>query len=232
MIRILVLVLLAANLLYLGWSRWVSDEKPRLVAPEAGAARQATGTAPASTPAASASACTTIGPVRDETRALEIEQLLVDQQLAPARRIVTEQVHEGWWVYVANPDAAAQGRSVRAIQGAGIRDAFPMPDDPQFRVSAGLFTDEARANARAEAVRALRLEAVVNERMQEQPSVWFDLATGPGTVDLARFSAEGIDMQGLRIEECPAGATAGDATSEDSAPAGALGAAGPDAPGV
>lgn len=232
MIRILVLVLLAANLLYLGWSRWVSDEKPRLVAPETGAAQPAAGTSRASTAAASASGCTTIGPVRDETRALEIEQLLVDQQLAPARRIVTEQVREGWWVYVANRDAAAQARSMRAIQGAGIRDAFAMPDDPEFRVSVGLFTDEARANTRAEAVRALRLEAVVNERMQEQPSVWFDLAAAAQTLDLARFRAEGIDMQDLRIEDCPAGATDGDATAAGTEPAGAVAAAGPGAPGV
>lgn len=232
MIRILVLVLLAANLLYLGWSRWVSDEKPRLVAPETGAAQPAAGTSRASTAAASASGCTTIGPVRDETRALEIEQLLVDQQLAPARRIVTEQVREGWWVYVANRDAAAQARSMRAIQGAGIRDAFAMPDDPEFRVSVGLFTDEARANTRAEAVRALRLEAVVNERMQEQPSVWFDLAAAAQTLDLARFRAEGIDMQDLRIEDCPAGATDGDATAAGTEAAGAVAAAGPGAPGV
>jgi hypothetical protein len=232
MIRILVLVLLAANLLYLGWSRWVSDEKPRLVAPETGAARPTAGTAQAPLPAASASACTTIGPVRDDTRALEIEQLLVDQQLAPARRIVTEQVREGWWVHVANPDAAAQGRSMRAIEGAGIRDAFSMPDDPQFRVSVGLFTDEARANARAEAVRALRLDAVVIERMREQPSVWFDLATAPGAVDLDRFRAEGIDVQDLRIEDCPAGPTTGDATGLGTAPAAAVAAAGPGAPGV
>lgn len=232
MIRILVLVLLAANLLYLGWSRWVSDEKPRLVAPETGAAQPAAGTSRASTAAASASGCTTIGPVRDETRALEIEQLLVDQQLAPARRIVTEQVREGWWVYVANRDAAAQARSMRAIQGAGIRDAFAMPDDPEFRVSVGLFTDEARANTRAEAVRALRLEAVVNERMQEQPSVWFDLAAAAQTLDLARFRAEGIDMQDLRIEDCPAGATDGDATAAGTEPAGAVAAARPGAPGV
>jgi hypothetical protein len=223
MIRILVLVLLAANLLYLGWSRWVSDEKPRLVAPVAGATRPATGTALASAPAVSA--CTTIGPVRDDTRALEIEQLLVELRLAPARRIVSEQVREGWWVYVANADAAAQGRSLRAIQGAGIRDAFSMPDDPEFRVSVGLFTDEVRASARAEAVRALRLDAVVNERMQAQQSVWFDLAAAAGTVDLARFAAEGIDMHDLRIEDCPAGAGG-------TAPADAVAAAGPGEPGV
>lgn len=228
MIRILVLVLLAANLLYLGWSRWVSEDKPRLVAPEAGTSRPASDTAQAATPAAPASACATIGPVRGDTRALEIEQVLGELQLAPVRRTVTEQVRDGWWVYVANPDAAAQNRSLRAIQSAGIRDAFSMPNDPEFRVSVGLFTEEARATSRAEAVRALRLDAVVNERMQQQDAVWFDLTTSADTtVDLARFSAEGVDVGDLRLEACPA-STSTTAT----APEGTVVAAGPGAPGV
>lgn len=228
MIRLLVLVLLAANLLYLGWSRWVSEDKPRLVAPAAGASRPASGTAQSTAPTAPASACTTIGPVRDDTRALEIEQVLGELQLAPVRRTSTEQVREGWWVYVANTDAAAQNRSLRAIQSAGIRDAFSMPDDPEFRVSVGLFTEEARATSRAEAVRALRLDAVVNERMQQQDSLWFDVTTTSGaTVDVGRFSAEGVDVGDLRIEACP-GATSTTAV----APEGAVVAAGPGAPGV
>ncbi|MCY0541674.1 hypothetical protein OVW21_26980, partial [Klebsiella pneumoniae] len=82
---------------------------------------------------------------------------------------------------------------------------FSMPDDPDFRVSVGLFTEQERATSRAEAVRALRLDAVVNERMQTQESVWFDLdgAARPA-IDLARFSAEGVEIQDLRIEDCPA----------------------------
>lgn len=226
MIRILVLVLLAANLLYLGWSRWIRDEAPPLVAPEAAPARTKEATqAPA--PAAPVSACTTIGPVRDDTRALEIEQILGELQLSPARRTVSEEVREGWWVYVANPNAAAQGRSLRAIQGAGIGDAFSMPDDPDFRVSVGLFTEEERATSRAEAVRALRLDAVVNERMQTQQSVWFDLdGTGSSAIDLARFRAEGVEINDLRVEDCPASGPV------DAVPPGAVAAAGADAAGV
>lgn len=204
MVRILVLVLVAANLLYFGWTNWVTQQEPRLVAPAP---------APPGAQAASAAAdaaagiCTTFGPVLDETHALVIEELLRDMQLLPSRRIVTGNVREGWWVYVNNADAAAQARSLRVIQNAGIGDAFVMPDDPEFRVSVGLFTEEAGANRRAGAVRALQLEARVSERMQQQTATWFDLPGQPSAaVDMARFTAEGVDTQRLRLEACPAGA--------------------------
>jgi hypothetical protein len=217
MIRIFVLVLLAANLLYFGWSSWLRDEKPRLVAPEAGPRRER---APAPAAAVTAPpACTTLGPISDDTLALEIEELLRDMQLLPARRNVTTDVREGWWVFVSNSSAAAQARTLRAIQGAGIRDAFAMADDPEFRVSVGLFTEEERASSRAEAVRRLRLEAVVSERVQEQVSVWFDL---PGTareaVRLDRLTAEGVEIQDLRLEECPAAAQPGEAAPPEAGP--------------
>ncbi|HWL61189.1 MAG TPA: hypothetical protein VNQ32_00145 [Steroidobacteraceae bacterium] len=204
MVRILVLVLVAANLLYFGWSQWVTEQEPRLVTPPP---------APAGAQAASASAdsgvnrCTTLGPVADETRALEIEELLRDMQLVPSRRVVTSNAREGWWVYVNNASADDQARTLRAIQNAGIRDAFAMPDDPGFRVSVGLFMEEAGAIRRADAVRVLQLDARVSERMQQQTAVWFDLpGQPPAAVDMARFTAEGVDVQHLRLEACPSGA--------------------------
>lgn len=204
MVRILVLVLIAANLLYFGWSQWVTEQEPRLVTP----LTASTGAQAASATADStANRCTTFGPVTDETRALVIEELLRDMQLVPSRRVVTSNAREGWWVYVNNADAAAQARTMRAIQNAGIRDAFAMPDDPEFRVSVGLFTEEAGATRRADAVRALQLDARVSERMQQQTAVWFDLPGQPPTaVDMARFTAEGVDVQRLRLEACPSGA--------------------------
>jgi hypothetical protein len=81
-----------------------------------------------------------------------------------------------------------------------------MADDPENRVSVGLFSDEERATGRADAVRRLQLEPVVNERMQQQASVWFDVpGAAPAALDLGRLGAEGIDVQDLRIEACPAG---------------------------
>lgn len=202
MIRILVLVLAAANLLYFGWAQWVRQEQPRLVAPSLES------TSDAATPAAATSAtqtsCTTLGPVNDEARVLEISQALDEMQIMTAQRTVTEDARDGWWVYVSNRDAASQARSLRAIQAAGIRDAFAMPDDPQFRVSVGLFTEEAGARTRAEAVRALKLDAVVSERTQQRTVTWFDMAGATGAaVDLARLAAEGIEVRDLRLAPCP-----------------------------
>lgn len=199
MIRIVVLALVAANLLYLGWAHWAREEAPRLVAP-------ASGSGSASLPAAPEATCVSLGPLRDETAAMEVEQLLRDMRLAPLARRVSQQTSEGWWVHVTSIDAQAQARTLRTIEEAGITDAFSLPDDPGFRVSVGLFRDEASASSRAEAVRALGLDATVTERMQEQTSIWFDL---PGTtraaLELARLAAEGVDVQALKVEDCPAG---------------------------
>jgi hypothetical protein len=200
MIRLLVLILIAANLFYFGWSQWVREEKPRLVTP---AVAQAT---PRAAVAEDQKPCTTLGPERDETRALQIEQLLRDMQLAPSRRVVTTSAREGWWVYVVNPDVDSQARTLRAIQRAGIRDAFAMPEDPEFRVSVGLFMEESGAKIRAEAVRALQLDAKVSERTQQQTAIWFDLpGAARAAVDMSRLATGGIEVHGLRLEECPAG---------------------------
>jgi hypothetical protein len=202
MIRLLVLVLVAANLFYFGWTQWITEQEPRLVAPSSvSAIASAPGVAAPPAPAP----CTTVGTGHDQTRALEIEELLRGMQLLPERRDVAENVSEGWWVYVPNNSAVAQARTLRAIQRAGIRDAFAMADDPEFRVSVGLFMEEDGARTRAEAVRALQLDASVSERMQQRTAVWFDL---PGTareaLDLAQLDAEGVDLQELRVEDCPA----------------------------
>lgn len=200
MIRLLVLVLLAANLLYWGWSHWLRDEAPRLVAPDATTATTSTASAAATAPAAP---CTSVGPVGEEVRAKEIEQMLRDMQLAPLRRAITVEVPDGWWVYVTSTDAAAQARAVRNIQTAGIRDAFAMPDDSGFRVSVGLFSDETRAEARAAAVRQLRLEPVVAPRTRQEATFWLELpGTTPDAVDLTHLAAEGVDTSALRIERC------------------------------
>ena len=146
MARILVLVLAAVNLLYWSWSAWIKEEDPHLLAPAAGA----------STPQAVASPapCTTIGPFEDEVRSMEVEQLLRDMQLAPSRRSITQDVHEGWWVYLDNADEPAQARALRTILAAGLRDAFALPDGRLY-ITRGLI---ALANDKAELASVLAHE--------------------------------------------------------------------------
>lgn len=201
MMRIAVLVLLAANLLYFGWSRWVDNETPGLTA-VASAPRKAPPAPPPPPPAPPP--CATLGPFVNDIDAAAAEQQLAAAGWGILRRAVTEELREGWWVYVANADARAQARTLGALRTAGLRDAFAMPDDPEHKVSVGIFSEEDRAEDRAARVQRLRLDAVVRERTREQTVTWLDI---PGvareTLADGRLEQTGLQLERLRIEACP-----------------------------
>lgn len=222
MIRIVVLGLLAANLLYFGWSNWVHDEDPALTAVKAtpDAIRPATAEMPAAPPAPPP--CSTLGPFTTELDALAAQRKLTEAGWGVLQRETKEEQPDGYWVSVANANLSAQWRTLNAIMAAGIRDAFAMPDDPQFRVSVGIFKDEDRAEDRAARVQRLKLDAVVTPRTREMSVIWFDV---PGvareTLADGRLGATGLPLERLRIEECPAPAAgAAPSVSGESAPQG------------
>jgi hypothetical protein len=163
----------------------------------------------------------------------DIDVAAAEQKLTAAgwgvlKRAHAEPVREGWWVYVTNPNAAAQARTLNALRGAGLRDAFAMPDDPEHKVSVGIFSEENRAEDRAARVQRLRLDAVVKERTSEQTVTWLDI---PGvareTLADGRLAQTGLQLERLRIEVCPA---ATPAPAADAAGAEALPPAATDAP--
>lgn len=202
MTRIAVLVLIAANLLYFGWTHWVDHGAPGLTA-VATAPRKPAPVAPAPPPAPPP--CATLGPFVNDIDVGAAEQQLVASGWGILKRTVTEEVREGWWVYVTNPSATLQARTLNALRGAGLRDAFAMPDDPEHKVSVGIFSEENRAEDRAARVQRLRLDAVVKERSREQTVTWIDI---PGvareTLADGRLAQTGLQLERLRIEACPA----------------------------
>lgn len=210
MARFLVIFLVAANVLYFGWSRFAAEEKPVLTAVATDTGRK---NAPAGPPP-----CATLGPFNDELLAEQAEKQLTRAGWRMQRRASSEDVNDGWWVYVTSTSAAAQARMLEAIRRAGLRDAFSMPDDPEFRVSVGLFSEESRAEDRAQRVQRLRLDAVVKERRKQQPVIWFDM---PGvareTLADGRLAPTGLPLDVLRIESCPLAAPA-DSTVPGTAP--------------
>ena len=201
MIRIVVLALLAINLLYFGWSHWVGGSGAQLkaVATDPAKVRPAVPALPAAPPP-----CATVGPFSDELLAMQAQKKLEAAGWGVLRRQTSETSHEGWWVYVLNNDFGQQARTLNAIRRSGISDAFAMPDDPQFRVSVGIFNDENRAEDRAALVQRLKLDAMVSERSREQHVFWFDV---PGvareTLSDGRLAAAGIVLDKLRVETCP-----------------------------
>ena len=205
MLRIVVLVLVAANLLYFGWAHWVDGAAPGLTAvatkPPAPAAAAPAPVAPPP--------CATLGPFVSELDAVSAEQKLTAAGWGVLRREKTEQQREGYWVYVETPNILAQVRTLNAIRSSGMKDAFAMPDDPKFRVSVGVFQEEDRAEDRAARVQKLKIDAVVKERTREQNVIWLDV---PGvareTLADGRLAATGLQLERLRLEVCPAAAPA------------------------
>lgn len=207
MIRIVVMVLIAANLLYFGWSRWVDRDRQQLTAVAAAPAKVKPAPVPAAATPAAPSApppCATLGPFGSEMEAAAAEKQLTTAGWGVMRREVSTPLREGYWVFVANQDSLLQARTLDLIRRAGIQDAFAMPEDPQFRVSVGIFTEENRAEDRAARVQKLKLDAVVAERTREQLAIWLDV---PGvareTLADGRLNATGLQLERLRIETCP-----------------------------
>lgn len=196
--RNVVLALVVANVLYFAWAYWRGDNGPALTAV---ALRERPATEPAPVPPA----CATLGPFTDEVLAESADTALAAAGLPAQRRSVPVEVNDGWWVYVTSDSAAAQARALDTVRRQVQRDAFAIPDDAQFRVSVGVFTDPQRAEERAERLRGVKLEPVVEERLKESEQTWFDV-TGVAPEALSDGRLENLDLPllDLRIEACPA----------------------------
>jgi hypothetical protein len=199
MARLLTLILIAANVLYFAWAQWIDDNNAELTAVPV-TARAPRPAAPPPPPP-----CATLGPFDDEALAEQAQRALEGGGWGVLRRVIHEQVNDGYWVHIDNLTSTVQQvRTVTAIRRAGIADAFAMPEDPQFRVSVGIFTEEARAEDRAARVQRLRLDALVTERLKDQSIFWLDVpGVAPQTMADGRLATLGIVSPGLRIEVCP-----------------------------
>lgn len=201
MMRILVLVLLAANLLFFAWTALVGDDRPQLQAVAAG---PRTAPLPPEAPPPPPP-CTTVGPFDTTAAADGLQRQLEGSGWGVLQREVTRQVADGYWVYVAGLTSVNdQNRVLRALRRTGIQDAFAMPDDPEFRVSVGIFSELPRAEDRARRVRVLRLDAQVTERMRDATETWLDVpGVAPATL-VERLATAGIATDELKPATCPA----------------------------
>jgi len=199
MARLLTLILVIANLLFFAWSHWVGGTRTELTAVPL-TARAPKPAAPPPPPP-----CATLGPFDDEVLAEQAQRAMEGGGWGILRRSTTVQVNDGYWVHIDNITSARdQARVVNTIRRAGIQDAFAMPDDAQFRVSVGIFSDEVRAEDRAARVQRLKLDALVTERTKDQPVIWLDVpGVAAQTLSDGRLATLGVATTGLRIEKCP-----------------------------
>lgn len=161
--RVVVYLLIAANLVYLAWAGWVrapapaepvklttetslpqlalvSEGIPRSES-SASVASASTSTAAVDTAggtepvslAAAPSRCVSVGPFNDLTQAARGAALLKDRGFNPQQRAEQGEMWDGYWVSLAPGSPGTEAKVMKALERAGIRDARVMPEDPEGR---------------------------------------------------------------------------------------------------
>jgi len=200
-------LLLLVNLMFFAWARWVDVPRTEVAAPsDVPQLRLAAATdAPGAT--LETAECFTLGPFADDPSTATAVGVLAGAGFRPQQRLVDADVADGYWVYVpALRDAAARRRALTTLRGAGVRDAavVTVPDQSE-RVSAGVFTDQSRAELRAAQVRFAGLDAVVEARQRHVSEHWLDFHVPQGETvpSLSDFGAGSAAP--LKLERCAGG---------------------------
>lgn len=209
--KLLVAMLLFANIAWFAWTQWVqgpgpsAPATPRPQGPQLVLAREAP---PASLPppARAADNCLSLGPFGDLTDAARAAALLRENQLEPRQRTSEGVVWKGYWVALEGlPDRAAADGVIERLRRFGIGDAYAMPGDGRrITVSLGLFSERQRALRRMDDVKALGLEPRVAERERSGTVYWIDVDVVPPAElpDAARLHGEGGRILRLEIRPC------------------------------
>lgn len=228
--RLLFLLLLAANLAFFAWMRFlagpdpavdrqplkrqIEPEKMRIVserelaqAPPAPAAKAKPKPVPPPPPAEPAPiACLEWGSFSpaDATRAAQrLEPLALGARLAQYRG----EEAAAWWVYIPpQGNRAGAVRKAAELKRLGVRDFFVVQDDERMRwsLSLGVFRTEDAARAHFEALRAKGVKsAVVGPRDSKVPKVWFQVRSVEAPLH-ARLQEIAREFEGATLHECAA----------------------------
>ncbi len=227
--RVLFLLLLLANVLFLAWTRWVVPPQPVT----AGAAASAGALQPirlqqeltAATTAAAAAAvgdglqaaaCVSVGPFGDPAQAEAARLRLERLGFSSRRRVAQDEVQVGYWVRVPNLATPADAaNALGALQAAGLGEAYIVDGDGALTtLSIGVYADQGKAAEVAQAVQAAGFTPETSDRLRTLEVLWLDvdrLANGglPAPEDLGESPTGALPYD---FRACPAPDTAGDVT--------------------
>jgi len=229
--------LLFVNLAYFAWAHWVDVPKappvneaiarlPRLKLLDDAPQSQAPQPSAEKTASNQPAACFSVGPFGDLSNSALAAAILRQRGFDPKQRAEEGQMSDGYWVFIGGMKTQAETEhALTTLERGGIKDALVMPETPDAgrRVSLGLYSERARADRRAQAVRQTGLKAEVAERKLPGTLYWVDLAPQPGvnTIPIQDLFAEGVSSR-IAVQPCPAAvhppAASGAATSARAAP--------------
>ena len=125
--------------------------------------------------------CLRIGPFltqADLRRAMNALTPAVDRIQFSETRVLT---NRGFWVFLpAEGTREAALATARQLSGKGLRDYYVVTaGDRENTISLGLYRDQINATARQREVQALGFEPQLQERQDETPNYWIELAAAP-----------------------------------------------------
>lgn len=193
-----------------------NEPRPAGETPQRVAEARPAPTATASTPPPADSAdllagvarCVSIGPFREFSEATQGSAALRDSGHDPRTRVAEGDVWAGLWVYLAGlPSRSEAQRAVTLLKQRGITDAYVMPAaDRSADISLGIFSEPARAQKRADDVRALGFTPTIADHARTGTVYWIDVDLKPtdGFINPADIPTEAGKITRLEIKACPA----------------------------
>jgi hypothetical protein len=239
-VRALFLLLVLANVLFFGWSRWVAPsqagslaatgaDRPlrsiRLVTEQPGSEVASASAEPTSVAEAIASSdCMSAGPFLETGRAQTAAARLRDQGFTLKLRESRDEVWVGQWVRLDQlPNADSAAAALAGLRAAGLTDAYLLTDEPPGTViSLGVFADAHRAQDIAGLARDAGYQVTVGDRFRTADVTWLDIdrRSNAGLPALEPLQAStGVGAR-LELRSCPEQAVfAADATSPETSTA-------------
>lgn len=224
--RLLFLLLLAANIAVFAWARFIAPadpgidrqpmarqiqpEKLRIVSPRETSKPRAAPAKPAPAavkpPAPAPLACVEWGsfnPSEASRAARSLDALELGARLAQYRGEETAR----WWVHYPSQGSRANAlKKAAELRKLGIKEFFIVqePGPFQWSLSLGIFTTEEAAKAYLDSMqeRGVRT-AVIGERETQVPKVWFQVRD-VDTALQSRLEALARDFEGATLHECAA----------------------------
>lgn len=206
MLRLIFLLLLSANLLFLAWQAWMSPERePDLVLVSPGERQLQLADADARVPPSARHAewrpggCLGLGPfeARNAVERLAAGLGLGNPQIRewPTTEVVA------WWVMIPSEWVADTEAMRTRLEERGAGDYFIIGSgEDEGGVSLGLFTAAERAERRQERIRALGFNPTIRERTDTVLRYWLILPLG---LPLPESLPEGTRLRPVICPEAP-----------------------------
>ena len=223
--RLLAYALVFACLAFFGWAAWI-DRSPRnlgvpvtaklpqlQLSPSHGGVGASGGV-----PGSSTQRCRTIGPYTNTSIAKAAMDALAGKGFAPRLRGAKSITSDGFWVYLADvTTAGAQHHALETLKGSGMHDAKVVSEPNQpVKISIGVFADQAAAAAKADAVKKLGFNPMVDLHQHVTDTLWLDTDMKPGQVEppSTEIPGGGIAHEGnveveVEFTDCPAPGSSG-----------------------